>query len=197
MDFAPALLSALDSSKYALLFLGCYLEGPAVMLTAGILWHIGTVSFLPALTALYLGDILADIMWYTIGYHAGRPLVVKYGSIVGITDQIIDRIERRFHRHHTNILVVSKLTMGLGLAVPLLTVAGMLRIPFTRYLAINAAGGAILIPTIMLIGYYFGNVFSLIPHEFRILAAAIALIILAIGFHALTNRLSKIEWLED
>ncbi len=103
-------------------------------------------------------------------------------------------MERRFHHYHTKILVISKLTMGFGLAVPILMVAGMLHVPYTRFLTINILCGIIWILALMGIGYYFGNLLVYIPKDFQI-AMAIAV---PIGFFFLlreiTQRLKTLNW---
>src|SRR3989344_767642 len=116
--------------------LASFFEGSAVMMTAGLLWHLGTVEFLPAYAALMAGDLLADIMWYVIGHYGARSFFERWGHFFGATPEILEKAERRFNQYHTKILIFSKLTMGLGLAVPILIAAGMMRVPFTRFAVI-------------------------------------------------------------
>ena len=194
LGFLTALFTFLEQSKYVLIALGSYFEGSAVMMATGLLWHIEAVSFWPACAALLVGDILADITWYTVGRFAARSFFMRWGHFIGVTPGNIDRIEKRFHRYHTKILIVSKLTMGFGLAVPILTVAGMLRVPFTRYLVINIIGGLLWVPLLMGIGYYFGNVLQYIPKDFQIALLIAIPVIFFFVLRSVNKKLSKIEW---
>jgi membrane protein DedA with SNARE-associated domain len=194
MAALAGLLALLESSKYVLLFAGSYIEGTVVMMTGGLLWRLGTVDFLPAFTALVLGDILADIMWYTIGYFGARRFVDRWGHFFGITQEIVEKIERRFHKYHLRILIISKLTMGFGLAVPVLVSAGMMRISFVRFVIINFLGGLVWVLAMMSVGYYFGNVIDLIPNQYRIAAAIAVVIGFFFGVKLLTSRLAKSDW---
>lgn len=194
MTLIPTIVAFLESSKYVLIFIGSYVEGSAVMMATGLLWHVGTVDFWPAYLALLLGDVLSDTMWYSIGRYAARPFLARFGHLFNMAPEIIEKIERRFNHHHTKILIISKLTMGFGLAVPILTTAGIMHVPFSRYIAINIIGGVIWILFLMGIGYYFGNLLVYIPKDFQI-ALVIALPILFFIFlRFMSKKLATVEW---
>ncbi len=194
MDFLGPLLMFLEASKYPLLFIGCYVEGTVVMMGTGILWQQGFVDFWPAFITLFLADFLSDLMWYFIGYHGARRSMNKWGHHVGLTTENIRRVEQRFHDHHTWILLVSKLTMGFGLAVVTLTTAGMLRIPLYRYALINGLGALVWVSGMMLVGYYFGNVLAHVPREFQIGFALAVLALAFYGLQQLSKKLASSDW---
>ena len=189
-----SLVAFLESSKYILIFLGSFFEGSAVMMATGLLWHIGTVRFWPAYGALMAGDILSDIMWYFLGYFAARPFFARFGRFINATPEVIAKVERRFHTYHMRILVISKLTMGLGLASVILTVAGMLRVPFVRYVAINVLGGIIWILFLMGVGYYFGDVLQYIPKDFQVALAIAVPFLFFFALRTINKKLEAIDW---
>lgn len=189
-----SLVAFLESSKYILIFLGSFFEGSAVMMATGLLWHIGTVRFWPAYGALMAGDILSDIMWYFLGYFAARPFFARFGRFINATPEVIAKVERRFHKYHMRILVISKLTMGLGLAAVILTVAGMLRVPFVRYVAINVLGGIIWILFLMGVGYYFGDVLQYIPKDFQVALAIAVPFLFFFALRTINKKLATIDW---
>ncbi len=192
MNLLTTLVVFLEQSKYFLLFAGSYLEGSAAMMTGGLLARLGIVSFGLAYLALFIGDVLADIMWYLIGRFAAFSFFVRYGYLIGATPEILKKVEVKFHHYHTKILIISKLTMGLGLAVPVLITAGMMRVPFSRYVTINILGGIVWIFLLMCIGYYFGNVLSYIPAKFGIAAAIATPFIFFFAMSLLTKKLKTI-----
>jgi len=188
------LIAGLEASKYFLLFAGSYIEGTVVMLTGGLLWHEGIVDFLPAYGALMLGDFLSDLMWYAIGYFGARPFIARWGHWISMTPEILAKLERRFHRYHLRILVISKLTMGFGLATGILMTAGMLRIPLIRYVTINLLCGVVWIFGIMLVGYYFGNVLAFIPQQLKLFGGIGIVIAFFFGVRALALWLATADW---
>ena len=191
----PSLIALLESSKYVLIATGTFVEGSTVMMATGLLWGLGTVSFWPAYGALVLGDILSDIMWYFVGYHGARPFFARWGHWFGVTPPIIDKIERRFGVYHTKVLIMSKLSMGFGMfAIPILATAGMLRVPFTRFVAINLLGSFVWVFSVMLVGYWFGNVLDLIPQQFQLALAIASPLLFFIILKRGAKMLEKVDW---
>ena len=183
----------LESSKYALLFIGSFVEGAVVMMVGGFLWHQGEVAFWPMFLALFLGDILSDTGWYLLGYWGARPLVVRWGGYVGIVPQTVAKIERYFTKYHLWILVISKLTMGFGLGAATLVVAGMSRIPFGRFAVIVGSCSVIWVGAMVMAGYYFGNVFDLIQAEFKTAFVVASLGAAVLVMHFVTKAFKRME----
>ncbi len=188
------LIAALEASKYFLLFGGAYLEGTVVMLTAGALWHAGVLQFWPAYIALILGDILSDTMWYFIGRIGARPFLLRWGSYLNATPEVIEKVERRFNRYHTSILIVSKLTMGFGFAVATLMTAGLMRVPFYRYFLINLLGGFVWIFALLEAGYYFGNVLSAVPPQLQLAVGLCGVALAIVALRYASRKLATMDW---
>lgn len=188
------LVAFLQATKYPLFFAGAYLEGTVVMLTGGVLLKLGQVQFLPLYASLILGDVLSDIMWYWIGYFGARHFVMRWGYLVNATPEIVKKLERRFHKYHLRILIISKLTMGFGLAVPILMTAGMLRVSFKRYCSINIAGSFLWVAFVIYVGYNFGNVLQVIPEQFQILSFFALVAAFFIALRYLNGKLANVDW---
>jgi membrane protein DedA with SNARE-associated domain len=194
LPFLASLVAFLEATKYPLFFTGSYLEGTVVMLTGGILLKLGEVEFWPLYGALILGDVLSDIMWYWIGYLGARRFVLRWGYIVNATPEVVAKLERCFQRYHLSILVFSKLTMGFGLAVPILTTAGMLRVSFARYCTINIIGSFVWVAFVIYVGYNFGNVLQLIPKQFHIASLFVLIAVFFFGLRYLNGKLATLDW---
>ncbi len=193
MDFSQ-ILAFLEGSKYFLLFIGSFLEGSVVMMGGGVLWHLGKVDFWPMYLAVIGGDILSDLVWYSVGYFAARPLVVRWGYLVEATPEVLEKLERRFKKHQNLVLLASKLTMGFGLMIATLITAGMIRMSLWRYMLINISAGFLWIYFLVLIGYYFGNLFEFVPRELQI-AFGIAIIIGAyFGMKRISRWIAHSNW---
>lgn len=194
IEIATAVAGFIESSKYGLLWLGCYFEGTLVMLAGGTLLRLGQVSFWPLYAVFVSSDIAADITWYAIGYFGARAFVARWGYLVGVDTAVVEKSERLFHRYHTHILITSKLTMGFGLASGILLTAGMLRVSFKRFFAINFLGGLIWVLFLILMGYYFGNVIVLIPGKWQIVGIAAMLVAGLFFTKYLTKRIANTNW---
>lgn len=167
LSFLAPLWAFIYQFKYILVFIGVILEGPFLMIASGFLLHKGAFTFLPLFTALVLGDLLADVSWYYIGRYFLDTFVNKYGHFLGVTPEIATKSKELFHKYHGRILFISKITLGFGMALATLMVAGASRVPLRKFLVLNFWGECILVAVLMMIGYFFGQLYSSIVEGFR------------------------------
>jgi membrane protein DedA with SNARE-associated domain len=183
----------LELSKYFLLGAGAFFEGSGAMMAGGYLLKIGLVSFWPLYITLIVADVASDVLWYVIGYYGARKFIENFGHYFTVTPEIIAKLEKKFKRNDTKILVISKLTMGLGLAVATLMTAGMLRISFRKYLVINTLGSIVWVLFLVGIGHAVGNVLSGIPAIYQLVFALIAFMVILFSFKHLLAYVAKEE----
>jgi membrane protein DedA with SNARE-associated domain len=181
----------IESSKYFLLFIGTIFEGPIVMMVGGFLYGLGQFDLVPMYIVLVSGDFTADILWYCVGRFGTRKVLFKYGHFLGITPKILEKVENRFRHYHEKILIISKLTMGLGFAFIVLIVAGMFKVPFKNYVILNLIGGFIWTAFVVAIGYFLGNIYLLISGPMKIVFAIFILIAFIIGLRYANKYLKK------
>ncbi len=143
--------------RYILIVPIALFEGPILMMVSGFLLKLGYFSFLPLYGLLMLGDLLGDVLWYSIGYFYGHAFIARFGKYVSITEEGVATVTKIFHRHHDKILIVSKITMGLGFALVTLVTAGMSKIPFRRYLTLNIIGQFFWTGALLAVGFFLGN----------------------------------------
>jgi len=165
--------------KYYFIVPLAFIEGPIVTIISGFFIEVGFMSFWPAYFCLFTGDLLGDIMWYSIGYKAGERFINRFGRFFGITDEKISVIKRIFHKHTGPILLVSKISMGFGFSLVTLVTAGLVKVPFKRFLFFDAIGQLVWTGILVWIGFLFGNFYTSIHNVFGELSV-IALFIFAI-----------------
>ncbi len=165
----PELQIFLSQYKYILLFLGLIFEGPILMVAAGFLLHIGVFNFTPMFIAIFVGDMVGDIIWYCVGYFFAEPFLLKYGYFFGVTPEKLEKAKELFKRYQIKILLISKMTLGLGMALATLVAAGATKTSFRLYMLLNALGEFILISILLLVGYYFGYLYNNITQGFKMI----------------------------
>jgi membrane protein DedA with SNARE-associated domain len=171
--------------RYPIAYPLAILEGPVVMIISGFLVHLGFFDFWPIYLVLIAGDLTGDVAWYFVGREGGRPLVEKYGHWLNIKSENVERAESFFQKHQTKILVLSKLTTGFGFAVATLIAAGAAKVPFKKYITINFFGEFVWAGFLFAIGYFFGNLYTLVDKSLRwgFIAGIIVVCVLAVyGF---------------
>jgi membrane protein DedA with SNARE-associated domain len=145
---------------YAVIILVGYIEGPILALLCGVLYRLGYFHIIPIYFTLMLGDLIGDCFWYYMGYRFGHRFVRRFGRYVNIHEKNINTVERIFHTYTRSILIISKLTMGLGFALVTLFTAGLVKIPFKQYITLNVGGQFIWTGFLLAIGYLFGQLLA-------------------------------------
>ncbi len=158
MIFSMAtLIGWIGTYRYVILLPIAIVEGPIITIICGFLCAQGQLELWIVYIIVILGDLIGDVVWYYIGYRYGYAFAKKWGERFGLTDQKIEQVKEKFHKHKHSILFLSKITNGLGLALVVLFTAGLSKIPFRRYMIINFTGQLVWSGILLVIGYEFGN----------------------------------------
>jgi membrane protein DedA with SNARE-associated domain len=157
--------------------------GPILAIIFGWLVHTGSVDFWPIYFALMIGDLVGDTVWYSVGAFAGHPFIRRFGKYLSITEEKVSKITLVFHKHKDSILIISKITNGFGFAIVTLVTAGIVKIPFKRYIAFNVMGQLVWTGILMTVGYFFGSLYSDIGGWFGKLSVIFGIVILLSVFY--------------
>jgi membrane protein DedA with SNARE-associated domain len=176
------ILASLYAYRYLGIFLGTIIEGPVIMAAAGFLVRLGYFNFWLAYILMVLGDLVGDVLWYYAGYFGAKKFIEKFGRFFGITKEAMEKVKLLFHRHHNKILFLSKITMGFGLSAPILLTAGVSKVPVKKFIILNFLGGLIWTAFLMILGYFFGNIYLLISESVRVAFIAVVIILITALF---------------
>lgn len=185
----PALLTyaltLASQFKYPLVFLITIVEGPILMVVAGFLYHQGFFSLAPLFITIAVGDLAGDVIWYGIGKFFAEPLLRKHGRFLSVTPELFEKGKGLFRKYETKILLISKMTLGFGMALVTLMVAGATHVRFRTYMFLNIIGEFVLVTMLLLAGYFFGQLYNYIADGFKTVffIGAIAMAVVALyGF---------------
>jgi membrane protein DedA with SNARE-associated domain len=143
-----------------------------------VLINAGYFQFWPLYFVLMFGDILGDVIWYAVGRYFGHSFITRFGRYFHMTEEKVAKATAVFHKHKNPILIISKITNGFGFALVTLISAGIVRIPFRHYLALNAIGQILWTGVLLGVGYFFGRFFMTIEY-FMGKGSALGLVVLA------------------
>lgn len=133
--------------------------GPVLSILLGILLHQGYFNFFSIYAVLMIGDLIGDTVLYYLGYKYGPSSIHKFGKYLGITAKRVHKTSELFHKYKDPILFLSKITNGFGLSVVTLLTAGIVRIPFWRYIMFNMLGQLVWTGALLYVGYTFGELY--------------------------------------
>ncbi len=150
---------------YILMFIAMLIEGPIITAAAAFAVALGYFSLPIVFMLALLGDIIADIVYYLIGYFSRITIIEKYGKFVGLSQSRMKRIEKLINSHPIKTLIVLKLMPILP--TPGLMIVGSTRMKLKKFITISSI--IILPKTIffLVVGYYFGEAYNIIMKRFE------------------------------
>jgi membrane protein DedA with SNARE-associated domain len=136
--------------------IGLPLPGEAILVSAAI--FAGTTQNMSiglVLLAAVLGAIFGSIIGFWIGDRYGYPILLRYGSYVGLTETRIKIAQYLFRRQGVVVVLVARFVAVLRSIVGF--IAGANRMPFVSFMISNTIGAVIWALFYGLGAYYLGK----------------------------------------
>lgn len=167
---------------YWFIFLAMLIEGPIVTAAAAFASALGYFNPLFILVLSLVGDLVADIIYYAIGYWGRLNLVERFGYHFGLTTERMKNMEHLMHTHPIKTLLALKLT-------PILPTPGLMLVGATKMDIKKFTIFSLLITlpkslAFMIIGYFFGQQYDKLS---RYMNNGTYLIIGALGLIVIIN----------
>lgn len=122
---------------------------------------------------------LGDNLGFALGYYGGRPLLMRYQSLFRIHDKTLARGESLFARFGPVTIFFARFVFGMRIvAGPL---AGVLRMPWRRFLVFNFLGAGVWVTAISAAGYLFGRHWQRLAAAMKRVDIAIAIVALLVA----------------
>lgn len=137
-------------------FLGLLVPGESVVLVAGFLASQGVFDLDALIVTVVLGAVVGDNLGYELGRRLGRPWLLRHGRKFGLSEDRQGRAEGFFRRHGSKAVFLGRFVGFARALAPFL--AGSARMPYTVFLVYNAFGAVLWSATVVLAGYFAGQV---------------------------------------
>ncbi len=152
-----------------------------VMAPAGWLAYQGKMNLGVVILCGTVGSLVGSFANYFVSQYLGRPLVIRYGRYVGISEHKLEKVERYFARHGEISVFVCRLMPVLRhlVSIP----AGLSRMNRARFGLYTALGAGLWMTVLTLIGYYVGKEQALITkymHEALLCACAFCVVLITL-----------------
>lgn len=139
-----------------------------VMLGSGFLFLHGSLSFaLIMKLIIYVaipvacGVTIGSLVVYTIAKYIGVTLLIKWGKIFGVTEDMVGRAEMYFGEHkRDDIAVLVARIIPIVPAVVIALGAGLIRMPLLRYMTISFIGTIVRASILGLLGWQVGSLYT-------------------------------------
>lgn len=147
---------------YWVVFFGVMLEnagipvpGETVLLVAGFLAFRGQLELFPAILVGIAGATCGDSAGYWIGHVGGRRFVNRFIRKFAPAAAAFDHSEDLFLKYGQWAVFIGRFIAGLREFAGIL--AGLFRMPYSRFLLFNASGATAWAIAITTLGYVFGG----------------------------------------
>lgn len=181
------ILMAMESSVFPI-------PSEVVMPPAGYLVQQGKMNMALAILSGTSGSLAGAYANYFVARWLGRPLVIKYGRYVWITEEHFDRVESFFLRHGEISTFVGRLLPVIRhlISIP----AGIARMNHLRFTLYTTVGAAIWVTILTWIGFFIGQNQELIveySHEAVAGVVAFSVVLVSVYAHLHKRKARKAE----
>ncbi|WP_419182826.1 DedA family protein [Priestia megaterium] len=102
-----------------------------VLSYAGFLVSQGKMTLIGAVIAGTIGGVIAQIFLYILGSYGGRPLLMRYGKLLLISPQHLEKSEAWFNNYGAGVVFFARFIPVIRHAISI--PAGITKMAFTRF----------------------------------------------------------------
>jgi membrane-associated protein len=118
---------------------------------------------------------IGDNLGFALGYYGGRPLFERYRTFFRIRETTLNRGENLFARYGAATIFFARFVFGMRIiAGPM---AGVLRMPWRKFLVFNFLGAAVWVSVISCAGYLFGQHWGRLEHYIKRFDLIVAIVV--------------------
>ena len=163
-----------------------------VMPPAGYLAQQGQMNVLVAILCGTAGSLAGAYANYFAAHYLGRPLLLKYGKYVWITEKKFAKVERFFRDHGEVSTFVGRLLPVVRHLISLPAgLSGMDHVKFSLY---TLAGAGLWVTVLTFIGYFIGmNRDLIMRYSHHALTGAVVLSAVIIVFYVRSHRKKQLS----
>ncbi len=169
---------------YVIIFLGLIIEGEFILLSTGVLLHLGAFSFFPVLLFIFMG-LMAKTFF---GYYLGQTLHTKWNHtrFLQYIDRRVSSVMPHFKASPFWSIFISKFIMGVNNLV--IIFSGYHKINFRKYMEAEISSTIIWAPVLISLGYFFS--YTAISVSREIWRFSFIVLVLTILFIAIDKLIS-------
>ncbi len=175
-------LASLGIWSYFLLAFLVAIEGPIATLLGGAAASLGLMYPGLVFLAAATGNLIADTLWYALGYLGKIEWINRFGQRLGISPEKLENSEKMLRDHAPTVIFISKLTVSP--MIPALIATGLIKYPWKRWFPADFAGEMIWTGSLVVIGYYGVRVLQKVTLgiEHAILIGSVIFVVLIFWF---------------
>jgi len=170
-------------------FVGFFLPGDSLLVTAGVFSAAGLLNIWTLLPLAMLCAIIGDQIGYWIGRQAGHALYRRPDSLL-FKRKHLERAHKFYERYGGKTVILARYVPIVRTFCP--PVAGAAEMTYSRYLLYDIVGGSLWVGTMVLGGFFLGKAVPNISGRIHyVIAVVVFLSLLPAIIAALRSRSRK------
>jgi membrane-associated protein len=165
-----------------------FLPGDSILFATGAVLGVTGINPLPAWAMLASAAVLGDTVNYKVGRTLGRNLLTR---LRWVKPRHITRTEEFFERFGGFAIVAGRFVPIVRTLVPFM--AGAARMPYSRFILFNVAGGVGWISIFLLAGVWLGHIEWVQRHLAELALVIVAVSLIPVVNHAYQHWSSKTD----
>lgn len=159
---------------------GVPVPGETILLLACFLAYSEQDLQLPwIMVVATLAATVGDNLGFALGYYGGRPLLTRYQALFRIENKTVERGEELFARYGPVTVFLARFVFGMRvIAGPM---AGVLRMPWRKFIIFNFLGAILWVTVISGVGYLFGQHWERLAGEVKRIDIAVAILLVIVA----------------
>jgi membrane-associated protein len=171
------------------MFVGFFLPGDSLLVTAGVFAGAGHMKLASLLSLVTLCSIAGDQLGYLIGWKAGENLYRREDSRF-FKKRHLENAHEFYERFGGKTIIIARFVPIIRTFCP--PVAGAAKMRYSRYLAYDVVGGFLWVWSMVLVGYTLGRTVPNVDRRIHyIIAGVIVVSLIPAAYHAWKARAAR------
>lgn len=170
------------------LLIGFIFPGDSLLFTIGVVVGAGNLNVAAMCAVLAAAAILGDQAGYFIGRRTG-PKIFKRPDSRFFKQEYIRQTQEFYDRYGGKTLIMAKFVPFVRTFAPFM--AGVGRMPYSRFLAFNIFGGLGWVLSMTLLGYFLGSIPFVRQHFEKFVIGIVVISVLPVILQIVKSRRSK------
>jgi membrane-associated protein len=167
------------------LFVGFFLPGDSLLVTAGVFAATGDLNLAALLAGASVCAIVGDQVGYWIGRRAGQALYSRPDSRF-FKRRHLQRAHAFYERHGGKTIVLARFVPIVRTFAP--PVAGAAEMTYRRFVFYNIAGGLLWVCSTVFLGYFLGRAVPNIEEHIHIVIAVVIVLSILPGVYEVLRQ---------
>jgi len=171
------------------LFVGFFLPGDSLLVTAGVFAAAGHLDLAALLGLVSLSAFVGDQLGYLIGHHAGEALYRRDDSFL-FKKKHLQRAHEFYEKYGGKTVILARYVPIVRTFAP--AVAGAAAMRYRRYVSYSIIGGPLWVGSMVLTGYFLGSAVPDVNQNIHLVIIAVVFVsFLPAIFEVLRHRWRK------